>query len=149
MKTTIIILAFLLLVWYLNKKSSNNHFSKSKKDLESDLKLCLKLLYNFEFPKDYIDKFDEAYYYFILNPKEYNGTSVINDRYTIKGLEIQSVVHDYDWIFAKSLKDLHISNIRYANALRTMNTNWINTWCFIFAGLSIVSIFKSIKYLKL
>jgi hypothetical protein len=147
MITTIIILAFLLLVWYLNKKSTNNHFSKSNKDLESDYKLCLKLLYNFEFPKNYIDKFEEAYDYFILNPKEYNGTSIINDRFTIKGLEIQSVVHDYEWIFAKSLKDLHQSNIRYANALRQVNVNWISTWCFIFVGLSIVSIFKSIKYL--
>jgi hypothetical protein len=147
MITTIIILAFLLLVWYLNKKSTNNHFSKSLFDLESDYKLCLKLLNNFEFPNNYIDKFEEAYDYFIFNPKEYNGTSVINDRFTIKGLEIQSVVHDYEWIFAKSLKDLHQSNIRYANALRKMNTNWISTWCFIFLGLSIVSIFKSIKYL--
>ncbi len=149
MRTTIFILAFLILIWYLNKKSSNNHFFKSSKDLGSDLKLCLKLLYNFEFPKNYIDKFEEAYDYFILKPKEYNGTSIINDRFTIKGLEIQSVVHDYDWIFAKSLKDLHVSNLRYANALRKMNTNWISTWCFIFVGLTIVSIFKSIKYLKL
>jgi hypothetical protein len=149
MKTIIIILAFLILLWYLNKKSSNNHFSKSNIDLESDLKLCLKILYNFDFPNNYIDKFDEAYDYFTLNPKEYNGTSIINDRFTIKGLEIQSVVHDYDWIFAKSLKDLHMSNVRYANALRKFNTNWISTWCFLFVGLSIVSIFKSLKYLKL
>ena len=147
MTTTIIITIFLAIIWYLNKNSTNSHFYKSPTDLENDLDLCINIMYNFNYSLDYIKRFKDAYSFFQSNPKEYNGTSIINDRFTIKGLEIQSVVHDYDWIFAKNLKDLHISNIRYANALRKMNTNWIFAWCFIFVGLSIVSIFKSIKYL--
>ena len=147
MTTTIIITIFLAFIWYLNKKSTNNHFYKSPTDLENDLELCTKILYNFDYSLDYIKRFKDAYAFFQINPKEYNGTSIINDRYTINGLEIQSVVHDFDWIFAKSLKDLHVSNVRYAKALRQVNVNWISTWCFIFVGLTIVSIFKSIKYL--
>ena len=148
MKTIILISLFLFLVWYLNKKSTNKHFYKSIFILKNELTLCITILKNFDFEKTYIDRFTKAYNFFIDKPLEYNGTSIINDRHTIKGLEIQSVVHDYDWIIATSLKDLHISNIRYAKALRKMNSNWIKTWIFVFVGLSIVSIFKSLKYIK-
>jgi hypothetical protein len=147
MKTAIIVSIFLAVIFYLNKKSSNKHFFKSEKELKSDLDLCIKILTNFNFSIDYIHRFIEAYNYFTLSPKDYNGTSIINDRYTISGLEVQSLIHDYDWIKAKSLKELHISNIHYANALRKVNVNWIWVWT-LFLGLEIVSIFKSIKYLK-
>ena len=147
MKSSILLLIFLVVVWYLNKKSSNNHFYKSEKKLEEDLSLCIEILKSFNFNIDYIDRFIEAYNYFILSPKEYNGTSIINDRYTISGLEVQSLIHDYDWIKAKSLKDLHISNIRYVIALRKVNVNWVWAWGFLFVGLEIVALFKSIKYL--
>lgn len=142
----IILLIFLVVIFYLNKKSYNDHFLKSKKELENDLDLCIKILTNFNFNTNYIDKFIEAYNYFTLSPKEYNGTSIINDRYTISGLEVQSLIHDYDWIKAKSFKQLHCSNIFYANSLRKVNVNWIWAWT-LFLGLEIVSIFKSIKYL--
>jgi hypothetical protein len=67
----------------------------------------------------------------------------------IKGLEPMSVEHDFDWIFAKSFRDLHRSNINYCKKLRDTNGNWFWVWGFIFCGLEIVSIFKSIKYIKL
>jgi hypothetical protein len=145
MNILIIIALFLGIIFYLNKKSKNEHFFKSEKELKSDLYLCIEILKNFNFKSDYIIRFRNAYAYFIANPEEYNGTSVINDRETIKGLEVQSVVHDYDWIFAKSLKELHISNIRYAKALRQVNVNFVWAWG-LFLGLEIVAIFKSIKY---
>jgi hypothetical protein len=145
MNILIIIALFLGIIFYLNKKSKNEHFFKSEKELKSDLDLCIKILINFNFKSDYIIRFRNAYAHFIVNPEEYNGTSVINDRETIKGLELQSVVHDYDWILAKSFKDLHVSNIRYAKALRQVNVNFIWAWG-LFVGLEIASIFKSIKY---
>jgi hypothetical protein len=117
------------------------------KGKENDYKLIVQVLNSFGFDADYIERFKEAYWYFDDKPHEYNGTSVINDRHTIGGLEVPSVIHDYDWIFAKSLRDLLISNVRYAKALRTLNMNWITAWCFIFTGLNIVALFKSIKYI--
>jgi hypothetical protein len=148
MKYYILLAVFLLLVWYLNKKSSNNHFLKIQNKLDHDYLLIYNVLLSFNFSKEYINRFDIAYDYFCKNPKDYNGTSVINDRHTIGGLEVPSVIHDYDWIFATSLQDLLISNVRYAKALRTLNMNWITAWCFIFTGLNIVALFKSIKYIK-
>lgn len=149
MKTAIIITIILAIIYYLNKKSSNKHFFKSLKETQKDLELILKIMESFQFSNDYIHRFKVAYSYFEYHKQEYNGTSVINDRHTIGGLETQSVVHDYDWIVATSFKDLHVSNVRYANALRQMNTNWISTWCFIFVGLEIVAIFKSLKFISI
>jgi len=148
MKTTIIILAILFIFWYLNKKSTSNYFFNSDEKLHNDLKLIMELYKNFKFDELDRMKFQIAFNYFAVNPEEYNGTSVISDRHMIKNLEPQSVVHDYDWIKAKSLKDLLKSNLYYAKSLRKVNCNWIWVWCFIYCGLNIVSIFKSIKYIN-
>jgi hypothetical protein len=67
----------------------------------------------------------------------------------IKGLEPMSVEHDYEWIMANSFKDLHDSSLKYCKKLRDTNSNWFYVWGWIFCGLTIVSIFKSIKYIKL
>ena len=139
-----IIISFLVIVWFLNKKSSNNYFKYTPRVRMSRDFLLIKSIYlNFDID---FETFKIAWEYFVENPNEYNGTSVINDRWFIKGLEPLSVEHDYDWIFAKSLKDLHKSNLKYCINLRKTNANWIWTWCFIFFGLTVVSIIKSIKF---
>jgi len=137
----ILIVLFLAVVWWLNKTSTNDYFENPKKE---DYDLIMLLYRDFE-----IDpySFYDAWMYFCLYPKEYNGTSVINDRYMIKGLEPFSVTHDYDWIKAKSLKELYNSNLFYCQCLRKVNSNWFWVWGFIFVGLNLVSLFKSIKYI--
>jgi hypothetical protein len=134
-------IVILFVFWYLNKTSKNNYFYNPK---EEDFQLILKLYDNFGWDKS---RFKMAWIHFTCLPKEYNGTSVINDRFMIKGLEPMSVEHDFDWIFAKSFKELHNSNIKYCKKLRDVNSNWFWVWGFIFCGLEIVSVFKSIKYI--
>jgi len=136
----IYLIAFLLLVFILNKKSKNNYFENPK---DKDYSLIVSLYKNFGIVDD---NFYQAWLYFTMYPKEFNGTSVINDRWIIKGLEPMSVTHDFEWIIAKSFSDLYKANKKYCVNLRKINANWIWTWCFIFVGLTIVSIFKSIKY---
>ena len=137
-----IVVIFLFIVWYLNKNSKNDYFYNPKIE---EYELIMKLYKNFNIdPMDFYD----AWMYFCLYPKDYNGTSVINDRWFIKGLEPMSVTHDYHWIIAKSFKDLHKSNLKYCKDLRKVNANFIWSWGFVFLGLTIVSIFKSIKYIK-
>lgn len=148
MITAIIIISMLLLFWILNKKSKNDFFFQSETIIRNKLKFILDIWEDFGF-----DNYDEvrlriAFEYFIANPKEYNGTSIINDFWLIKGLEPESVIHDYDYIMATSLKDLHKANIEYCKRLRKRNSQFFWVWGFIFCSLTIVSIFKSIKYLK-
>ena len=140
----VIIILILGIFWFLNKKSKNNYFFQSNEKLIEDLQLVEMLYKNFEIE---FESFHKAWIYFKLNPNEYNGTSIINDRWFIKGLEPLSVEHDYNWIMAKSFKELIISNLDYCHKLRKVNTNWFWVWCFIFIGLNLVSLFKSIKYI--
>ena len=144
MITKILIIGFLFMVWYLNKKSKNDFFFQSEIIVRNKLKFILDILNDFEFSKYDEVRLRIAFEYFIKNPKEYNGTSVIADFWLIKGLEPESVIHDYDYIMATNLKDLHKANIEYCQRLRKRNAQWLWVWLFIFSGLSIVSIFKSI-----
>jgi len=148
MITASIFISMLLLFWFLNKKSKNDFFFQTESEIRNKLKFILDIWEDFGF-----DNYDEArlriaFEYFIKHPKAFNGTSVINDFWLIKGLEPESVIHDYDYIIATSFKDLHKANIEYCKRLRKRNSQWLWVWSFIFIGLSIVSIFKSITYLK-
>lgn len=145
--TTILVLV-LILIWYLNKKSKNDFFFQDKRVIREKLDLIINLWINFNFSLYDTQCLSIAFEYFIQNPKEYNGTSVINDFWLIKGLEPESVIHDYDWIKATNLQDYLISNKEYCKRLRKRNANWTWVWGFIFIGLSIVSIFKSIKFIN-
>lgn len=150
MTAVIIITAiFLFLVWFLNKRSRNDFFFQSEIIIRNKLKFILDIWEDFGYSKYDKARLRIAFEYFITNPKEYNGTSVIADQWLIKGLEPESVIHDYDYIMATSLKDLLKANKEYSQRLRKRNTQWLWVWGFIFVGLTIVSIFKSIKYIKL
>jgi len=137
----IVTIICLFIIWYLNKTSKNDYFKNPKRE---DYNLIISLYKNFELSSD---SFVKAWIYFIDFPEDYNGTSIINDRYMIKGLEPFSVTHDYAWITAKSFKDLYRSNLEYCKCLRKVNSNWLWVWAFIFIGLNLVSLFKSIKYI--
>lgn len=141
----VVIILILGVFWFLNKKSTNDYFVVNKgQKLVDDFYLIESLYRNFEIE---FKTFQKAWWYFREFPNEYNGTSVINDRWMIKGLEALSVEHDFNWIVAKSLKELLKSNLDYCNKLRKINTNWLWVWCFIYPGLTIISVFKSIKYI--
>lgn len=145
----LLVIPFLVIIWFLNKKSKNNFFYQSETIINEKLELIFKIWSDYDF---YLtDKWllDDAFKYFIKNPSHYNGTSVINDFWLIKGLEPESVIHDYDWIHAKSLNDFLVSNKNYCERLRKRNANWVWVWCFIFSGLTIVSLFKSLKFINL
>lgn len=147
--TYMYIIIFLATIWILNKKSTNNFFFQEETIIREKLEFIIKIWQDFGF-----DAYDEmklkiAFEYFIKHPEQYNGTSIINDRWIIRGLEAESVIHDHEDIMAKSLKDLLKSNKEYCQRLRKRNTNWFWVWGFIYSGLTIVSVFKSIKFIKI
>jgi len=148
MITYIIIGILLFTVWFLNKKSSNDFFLKSESEIRNKLKFIIDIWEDFGFENYDFVKLRIAFEYFIKKPKEYNGTSVIADHWLIKGLEPESVIHDYEDIMATSLKDLLKSNKEYCQRLRKRNAQWLWVWGFIYCGLTIVSIFKSIKFIN-
>jgi hypothetical protein len=144
----ICILVFLLSIYILNKRSKNNFFFQDEDVIRKKLDIILSLWTDFRF-----DNYDEiklrlAFEYFIEHPSEYNGTSIINDMWLIKGLEPESVIHDYEDIMASNIKHLLKSNKAYCKRLRKRNAQFFWVWGFIFCGLTIVTLFKSIKFIK-
>lgn len=137
-----LVILILIILYILNKKSKSDFFYGS--NLNEKLNLIKHLYKEFGYTETEIKKLEQAYNFFISNPKRYNGTSVVNDRYMINGLEPQSVVHDYDWIVANNLKDLINSNYRYTESLRKVNVNWFYCWFLVYCGLNLVATFKGI-----
>lgn len=144
----IFIIIFLVSIWILNKNSKNYFFYQDESVIREKIEFVILIWKDFGFESYDEMKLRIASNYFIKNPKEYNGTSVVNDFWLIKGLEPESVIHDYDYITAKSLKDLLKSNKQYCKRLRKRNAQWLYVWGFIYCGLNTVSLFKSIKYIK-
>lgn len=148
MITTISFIALLLLFWILNKKSKNDFFFQSESEILNKLRFIIELWTDFGASKYDLVKLRLAFSYFMKRPKDYNGSSVINDFWLIKGLEPESVIHDYDFIMATSFKNLHRANKEYCQRLRKRNAQWLWVWGFIFCSLTIVSIFKSITFIN-
>jgi uncharacterized protein (DUF433 family) len=144
----IFIIIFLVSIWILNKTSKNYFFYQEESVIREKIEFVILIWKDFGFESYDEMKLRIASNYFIKNPKEYNGTSVVNDFWLIKGLEPESVIHDYDYITAKSLKDLLKYNKEYCKRLRKRNAQWLYVWGFIYCGLNTVSLFKSIKYIK-
>ena len=144
----IFIIIFLVSIWILNKYSENYFFYQDESVIREKIEFVILIWKEFGFESYDEMKLRIASNYFIKNPKEYNGTSVVNDFWLIRGLEPESVIHDYDYITAKSLKDLLKSNKEYCKRLRKRNAQWLYVWGFIYCGLNIFSLFKSINYIK-
>lgn len=147
--TIIYVIIFLATIFILNKRSKNDFFFQDESVIREKLEFIIKIWQDFGF-----DAYDEiklriAFDYFIKHPEQYNGTSIINDRWLIKNLEPESVIHDYEDIMAQCLTDHLKSDKNYSNRLRKRNTQWLWVWGFIYTGLTIVSLFKSIKFIKI
>ena len=134
MYTTLIIIT---IFFVLKKKSKNKFFHQKKEVLYKKWSMLEMLLIDFDV-KD-IKGYQEAYLYFIDNKNHYDGSTIVQDRWMIRGLEGPSMKHDYEFIIAKSLKDYFISNKKYCVDLRKLNVNWVYVWVFIYTFLTIIS----------
>jgi len=78
--------------------SKSNYFKQSKEALDQGHKEMLQFLDIKNFKPDQIGCFEDAYNYFIDNPSHYDGATLSQDLYSIPGLELWSMLHDYFYI---------------------------------------------------
>jgi hypothetical protein len=97
-----LIISILLIIWlvYLVKNSKSNFFFQNTEILEKKAFLLKLILLDCNFTENEIIKFEKAYNYFIENPKEFDGATIVRDLDTIKGLDAPAMVHDYRYILA-------------------------------------------------
>ena len=78
--------------------SKSNYFKQSKEALYQGNKEMLQFLDIKNFTPDQIGCFEDAYNYFVDNPSHYDGATLSQDLYSIPGLELWSMLHDYFYI---------------------------------------------------
>lgn len=78
--------------------SKSNYFYQSNIALNQGHKEMLQYLYIKKFTADQIVWFEDAYNYFRQNPSHYDGATLSQDLYSISGLELWSMLHDYFYI---------------------------------------------------
>ena len=102
-----LIISILLIIWlvYKVKTSKSTFFLKSKEELAKNWYLLELVLIDFRFTQKEILNFSRAYNYFIENPNEFDGATIVRDLNTIKGLDAPAMVHDYRYILAYGVKD--------------------------------------------
>lgn len=121
----VIILALIFYVIYLLKNSKSDFFNKSKTELNIIwLELIQPLLINYGFTRLDKIRFREAYNYFIENPSEFDGATIVKDITQIKGLDISAMAHDHAYITAKSIKDRLIADWIYSQDYRKFEVPW-------------------------
>lgn len=73
-------------------------FSQDAETLESRKTHLASVLFDFGFSMQEVSEIMLAYDYFIDNPTQFDGASIVKDLDTINGLDAAAMVHDYDYI---------------------------------------------------
>lgn len=106
-----------------------------------DKKILLKrVLIDYGFNFFEIDGFLVAYEFFKKNPDKFDGATIVQDTYTINGLDAVAMVHDYLYIkfdLSGKFKKKFKADLLYAKLLRKFNVSWVSVWLVRFLGLII------------
>lgn len=91
----LVVISLMLLVFFF-KKSKSNFFRQPKMALQYKRQLLWSVLKDFEVQKQW--PFIEAYDYFMENPTQFDGATIVKDVPTIRGLDAPAMLHDYQYI---------------------------------------------------
>ena len=78
--------------------SKDNTFNKTKNDL-NNLRINVETILYLKGRKSHeISEYLKAFDYFVEHPTEFDGATIVKDLEDIKGLDLDAMVHDYDYI---------------------------------------------------
>jgi hypothetical protein len=77
--------------------SKSDFFKQTPFDLQREKQNIVSLL-EIRDLKHIISGFLEAYDYFVANPTEYDGATIVKDLHDIKGLDLSAMMHDFNYI---------------------------------------------------
>lgn len=86
------------IVAYFYKGSCSFYFFKSDYILEENWNEIEHLLILKGRSIIDINKYKDAYFYFVENPKEYDGATIVKDLCDIPDLDLDAMLHDYESI---------------------------------------------------
>jgi hypothetical protein len=146
-----LIISILLIIWlvYKVKTSKSTFFLKSKDELAKNWYLLELVLIDFKFTGHEIIDFSRAYNYFIENPKEFDGATIVRDLNTINELDAPAMLHDYRYILAYGIKDRIKADQEYLRNMIKLGVHPISAYLrfslLIFLNISgIYTIYKKV-----
>lgn len=110
----IIIIAILAIVYWLMIKSKSNFFYQTRELLAEKRHHLISVLEDFRLSQNEIDKYLEAYNFFCANPSQFDGATIVKDLDTIKDLDAPAMLHDFNYIFLKNIKEKLFFDWQYA-----------------------------------
>ena len=104
-------------------------FYQSLETLIKKQNLMVSLLEDFNFAKHEIDDFVKSYNYFIANPSNFDGATIVADIYFINKLDVCAMLHDWQYLtkamdFNSKLKH----DWRYCQNMRKIKVNWFTAY---------------------
>lgn len=78
--------------------SKSNYFHQDKAHLHECASLVISYLRGKGYLYSEIDIYLKAFEYFIINPDQFDGATLVNELYDIKGLDLDALLHDYQYI---------------------------------------------------
>ena len=146
---TYIIATIIIIIWlvYKVKSSKSTFFLKSKQELAKKWYLLELGLRDFKFTGQEIIEFSRAYNYFIENPKEFDGATIVRDLNTINELDAPAMLHDYRYILASGIKDRLKADNEYLLNMIKLGVHPVSAYLryFLLIFLNISGIYKIFK----
>lgn len=128
-----LILAYII---WLFLKSKSNFFYQDREVLADKRRLLQLTLFDFGFTQYQTSEIMKAFDTF-RNYKEiyiFDGTTILADFQTIKGLDAPAMKHDYDYLMLRNkgfkiyLKGKIKADIEFGNNMRQLGVTWLNAW---------------------
>lgn len=125
----IISLVLITLIYFI-KKSKSDFFFQDREVLAEKRVHLVNVLYDFRISQKKVFDYLSAYNFFCSNPSLFDGATIVKDLYTIKGLDLPALKHDFeylmndfwsikgiinkikfDWMYAKDQEELGVGSI--------------------------------------
>lgn len=132
----IIFSVLVYVIWLFKKPNTSNYFDQSKEILVKKWNDNIRVVINdFEFSWERKAFFKTAYEFFTDNPLEFDGATVVKDITQVKGLDIPSLGHDYEYYliaklqgFWKRLFARLKADWRYSQDMRQFEIAWTTAY---------------------
>ena len=127
-------IALLAYTAYLFKRSKSNFFFQELSVLSKKGNLLNDVLKDRGFTDEYIAEITSVYYWFVLNPANFDGATIVADFDTIKGLDASAMVHDFRYLMLRNkgfffyLQGKLKADIEFGKNMRKLGITWLNAW---------------------
>lgn len=124
----VLIIISLLIIYFFLVTSKSDFFYQSREVLAEKRHHLISVLYDFRITDEEIDKYLEAYNFFCENPSLYDGATIVKDLDTIKDLDANAMLHDFEYLFNSNLKEKLISDLNYSKRQERLHVGSVTAY---------------------